>query len=275
MSLRPNKLSQPSTPSSYRMSTTDSITIPINSCIDNDNDSIQLIDIKEWSRSDLFINLALRIRNHPYTIYIYISLLLCNISAVIIQYVYNTSHWVVVCIEVLLNTTLILEVLINIMAVRWSFFESRMNIIDLFLTVCCTVFAGIFIYDEYINKSSTPGLQSNNEINDDIYSEIDFVLLSLRYMFQIGRFSSLINRSKVSANRLIADDIHLMNAHSTSQHHINQLMNTNNYYNNNDIQLSNYDAGSLQHNSILSYDNTSAPPVFTNNMYMNSPVANR
>ncbi len=183
--------------------------------------------------------------------------MICNICAVVIQYVYNTSHWIVICIELLLNTTLILEVLINLCAMKMTFFQSYMNIIDLVLTILCTIFATIFIYDEYISPRK-------DAVNDEIYSEIDFVLLSCRYLFQIGRFSSLLNRSKVSAERLTADDIHLLKYSNTDT-----IPTT---VHNGDIQLSSFKDDTIQHNSVLFDSPATSPHMLTNNLYNNTPI---
>lgn len=190
------------------------ITIPvdtasyINNIDNNDVDDLSKLHVKTLSNSDICINLALRIKNHPYTMLIYILLMIFNIIAVILQYIYNINHWFVIFVEILLNTTLAVEVIINIIAQKRQFFSYISNIIDFVLTILCTLLAIWFMYDEYImsnDNDTDTDIIKNKTVNntDEVLSELDNVLMSLRYLYQIGRFASYIRRSKTASDRII------------------------------------------------------------------------
>lgn len=182
---------------------------------DASSTSSDLFAIRTLTFNDRLTNLIQSIRSNPIILPFYIALAGLNLLLMLYQLVYAVDHWTIIAIELILNTVLVVEVVVNILLLQHQFFRNYMNWLDLGLTVLCVV---LFVMELYVGGGSdttATASEKNSQLvssatsqGSDLLGELDSVLLAVRYMFQLGRLTTLVQRSRNATERLAVPDVY-------------------------------------------------------------------
>lgn len=99
------------------------------------------------------------------------------------------QHPLIITIEAFINLILLAEVVIGILAEKKQYFHSWLNMMDFIMTILCIAFFIVYVSTEAPEEA-------------DYMSELDAVLLGCRFLFQLGRLSLFIYRSR-STNAIL------------------------------------------------------------------------
>ncbi|KAN0041575.1 hypothetical protein ACTFIV_004119 [Dictyostelium citrinum] len=94
------------------------------------------------------------------------------------------SHWIFIVLDILVNVTLSIEIILQIISQKKKYFQTWANRFDLFVLVISI--CGLFLY-----------FHSSNSDNYDYEGVVIIFLTAIRYFFQFLRLIALINRQKL------------------------------------------------------------------------------
>ncbi|EAL64910.1 hypothetical protein DDB_G0284893 [Dictyostelium discoideum AX4] len=94
------------------------------------------------------------------------------------------SHWIFIVLDILVNVTLSVEIILQIISQKKKYFQTWANRFDLFVLVISI--CGLFLY-----------FHSSSSDNYDYEGVVIIFLTAIRYFFQFLRLIALINRQKL------------------------------------------------------------------------------
>jgi hypothetical protein len=152
---------------------------------------------------------ATRVRNTGTCLVVYLVSLLLNLFVLVWELAggERRNHWVMISVEVVINTLLLLEVATGLISLGKQYFSTWQNRVDFVVTVFCVLFFIVLLIEEEEKASYA---------EDTAVSVIDVTLLILRYVIQLGRLIFIAVRGHRTSQFLQQEDVTFSSLNSSS-----------------------------------------------------------
>jgi len=162
----------------------------------NEANEVGLITSIQVERYDIIKQLATRIKRSVSYLVLYIVLIIANIFVLAWEISERGSHIAVIVMEGLINLIFALEIAVEIVTQgRTAFFMNTWNRVDFTICVFCVIFFVVFCFQE---------LPDNRK---ELSTFLDGILLTARYLYQIGRLVRFAKKARTSTHFISQDDI--------------------------------------------------------------------
>ena len=147
-----------------------------------------------------FVTLSTRIKTSVGCLIFYMILIAVTLVLTITEWSNPefVNHNAVIVLEAIINSALIAEVTTSILAAGLDYFNYLFNIIDLILTIVCSIFFIIFLSKLAANDSTE---------SEGISLELDGIFLILRYIVQFTRMILLFYRGRKTHEMVEQEDV--------------------------------------------------------------------
>jgi len=153
----------------------------------NEANEVGLITSIQVERYDIIKQLAARIKRSVSYLALYIVLTIANIFVLAWEISGREKHIAAISIEALINLVFVLEIAVEIVTEgRAVYFMNTWNRVDFTICVFCVIFFVIFCFQEAPNS------------HKDLSNFLDGILLTVRYVYQLGRLCRFANKARLS-----------------------------------------------------------------------------
>jgi len=162
----------------------------------NEATEVGLITSIQVERYDVIKQLAVRIKRSISYLVLYVVLIVANAFVLVWEISGRESHIAVIVLEALINLIFVLEMAVEIVTQgRTVFFLSTWNKVDFTICIFCVIFFVIFCVQEAPDN------------HKELSTFLDGILLTIRYLYQLGRLCRFAKKAQMTRHFQSQDDI--------------------------------------------------------------------